>query len=164
MNKKFLFLFSAIFSLVLILSATNAISAQSLTQSNVIVQPYEVIHIVNLERSKAGLKPLAVHTGAMVAAEKRALEAIETFSHDRPDGRPWHTILAECHVKFIRAGENIAYGTDYTPQDVVAAWMKSPGHRKNILNPDFTHIGIGYAKGERSRIYWAQMFLTIISS
>jgi uncharacterized protein YkwD len=46
-----------------------------------------------------------------------------------------------------------------TPQEVVKAWMNSEGHRKNILNPNFTHIGVGYAKGGTGRFYWTQMFI-----
>lgn len=54
------------------------------------------------------------------------------------------------------AGENIAKGQ--APKDVVAAWMASPGHRSNILSPDYTHIGIGFAKDGNGRTYYTQNF------
>ena len=54
------------------------------------------------------------------------------------------------------AGENIAMG-QRTPQEVVQAWMNSEGHRRNILNKDFTHIGVGF---EQSGYHWTQMFIS----
>jgi uncharacterized protein YkwD len=58
-------------------------------------------------------------------------------------------------VNYKSAGENIAQG-QRTPQEVVQAWMNSPGHRKNILSRDFTHIGVGY---ESQGNHWTQMFI-----
>ncbi|NJR62658.1 MAG: hypothetical protein HC769_29995, partial [Cyanobacteria bacterium CRU_2_1] len=48
--------------------------------------------------------------------------------------------------------ENVAQGQK-TPSEVVRSWMKSPGHRQNILNPNFTEIGVGYSQN-----YWTQVF------
>lgn len=59
-------------------------------------------------------------------------------------------------ITYKSAGENIAQG-QRSPQEVVQAWMDSPGHRANILNGKFTHIGVGYVK---SGNYWTQQFIT----
>src|SRR5919109_1185606 len=56
-------------------------------------------------------------------------------------------------------GENIAAGYP-TPEAVVAGWMSSPGHRANILSPNFTEIGIGLAQGGKYGSYWTQDFGT----
>ena len=59
-------------------------------------------------------------------------------------------------ISYKSAAENIAKGQK-TPAAVVNAWMNSSGHRKNILNAGFTHIGVGYADGGN---YWTQMFIS----
>ena len=58
-------------------------------------------------------------------------------------------------LAYRTAGENIAMGYP-TPQSVVDGWMNSEGHRKNILNPAFTVIGVGYVSDGK---YWTQMFI-----
>lgn len=62
-------------------------------------------------------------------------------------------------ITYSSAGENIAAGQS-SPQNVMDSWMNSPGHRKNILNPDFEYIGVGLARGGSYGIYWAQEFAT----
>ena len=62
-------------------------------------------------------------------------------------------------ITYSSAGENIAAGQS-SPQNVMDSWMNSPGHRKNILNPDFEYIGVGLARGGSNGIYWAQEFAT----
>lgn len=64
------------------------------------------------------------------------------------------TALDGAGVFYQTAGENIAVGYK-TPEQVVAGWMNSEGHRKNILNPKFTAIGVGYLEGG----YWTQFFI-----
>lgn len=58
---------------------------------------------------------------------------------------------------FIKAAENIAYGQDNT-EDVMKSWMKSFGHRKNILNADFTDIGCGMSLSKNGQLYWCVCF------
>ncbi|MFP3338704.1 CAP domain-containing protein, partial [Micrococcus sp. SIMBA_131] len=62
-------------------------------------------------------------------------------------------------VSYRSAGENIAAG-QATPEEVVKAWMNSEGHRKNILNPGYTEIGVGYISGGSYGHYWTQMFIS----
>ena len=61
-------------------------------------------------------------------------------------------------IRFSSAGENIAMGQS-TPAQVMNSWMSSEGHRSNILNQNFTQIGVGLAKGGSGRYYWTQMFI-----
>lgn len=115
-----------------------------------------VLDLVNIERRKAGVKPLALSDELMRAAAVRSQEIIKVFSHTRPDGTPFTSIVSR-HGR--RIGENIAGGYQ-TPEDVVDGWMHSEGHRKNILHPDFTELGVGYAYEENSQYkhYWVQIF------
>ena len=77
------------------------------------------------------------------------------FSHTSPTyGTPFQ-MMKNFGITYRTAGENIARG-QISPKAVVDAWMNSSGHRANILNSSFTHIGVGYAENGR---YWTQMFI-----
>ena len=116
----------------------------------------QVVALVNAERTKQGLSALTIDTKVQQAALVRAKESAQSFSHTRPNGSSFSTALTEAGVSYRRAGENIAYG-QRTPQQVMNAWMNSSGHRANILNEDFTTIGVGYTV-INGTAYWAQLF------
>lgn len=116
----------------------------------------EVLQLVNQERAKAGLSSLTSEAAITAAANVRAQESRQSFSHTRPNGTSFSTALREHGVSYRTSGENIAYG-QRTPQEVVNAWMNSPGHRANILNPSFNKIGIGVYQ-YNGTIYWSQLF------
>ncbi|SCI03598.1 uncharacterized protein%2C YkwD family [uncultured Clostridium sp.] len=118
----------------------------------------QVVKLVNEERAKAGLSPLSVNSKAANAAQTRAREIEKSFSHTRPDGSSFNTALTEAGVSFRGAGENIAYGQT-TPQQVMEGWMNSSGHRANILNANYTSIGVGHYKNGAGVDYWAQLFI-----
>lgn len=120
-----------------------------------VLVPYEVIELVNVERAKEGMGPLAPDPDLMAAAQLRAQELRTSFSHTRPDGRYELTALEDVGAdprSYVRWGENIADGFS-SAKSVVRAWMGSPGHRSNILTEAFTLIGVGH-DGNR----WVQMF------
>lgn len=121
---------------------------------NVSTYAARVTELVNMERAKAGLPALTLDAAASQAAQVRAAEIRTSFSHTRPNGKNCFTALAEAGVNYRAAGENIASG-QRTPEEVVTAWMNSEGHRKNILSPNFTGIGVGYLEGN----YWTQFFI-----
>ncbi len=119
----------------------------------------EVFKLVNQERIKAGLDLLSNDTRLTSSARKHSEDMAQQnfFSHRSLDGRtPGDRIKAEGYSGFTY-GENIAAGFS-TPESVMEAWMNSPGHRANILNPDFCDIGVGYAEGGNFRHYWTQNF------
>ena len=122
----------------------------------------EVVRLVNAERAKAGLSPLGTFDALTAAAQLRAPELITKFDHTRPNGSKCFTALEEAGVSgYYTAGENIAAG-QRSPAEVVDGWMNSPGHRANILNPDFTHIGVGYIQGGGGYgHYWVQLFVGV---
>jgi len=103
------------------------------------------------------LQPLAVNTKVRAAAQVRAMEIQESFSHTRPDGKGFSTALQEQNVTYKGAGENIAWG-QRTPEQVMDAWMNSEGHRANILNAKYTTIGVGYYQNSKGVNYWSQLF------
>lgn len=95
------------------------------------------------------------------AAQIRAQEITTVFSHQRPDGSDCYTVLEEtgANAGTYYAGENIAAG-NATAAATVEQWMNSPGHGNNILNPNYTHLGVGYVNTPGGyRHYWVQMFV-----
>ena len=117
----------------------------------------QVVDLVNAERAKAGVGALTLDKGIESAALLRAKEIETSFSHTRPDGTSFSTVLKEYGITYKGAGENIAWG-QRTPEDVMNAWMNSDGHRANILNPKFTKIGVGLYQNAAGRNYWTQLF------
>lgn len=87
------------------------------------------------------------------------------FSHTGIDGSTMVQRIQTTGYQFSSAAENIAAGYT-TPEQVVAGWMESPGHRANILNPNLTEIGVGYyfLENDTANInynhYWTQNFGT----
>lgn len=117
----------------------------------------QVLNLVNAERAKAGLSELKLDRNVTAAANVRAKEIKQSFSHTRPNGSSFSSALTEQGISYKRSGENIAWGQK-TPEQVMNAWMNSDGHRANILNPNFENIGIGYYQDENGTNYWVQLF------
>ena len=120
----------------------------------------EVVDLVNIERAKAGLNPLTLDSSISNVATKKSQDMIDNnyFSHNSPTyGSPFD-MLKKFGISYKTAGENIAMGQK-TPKEVVNAWMNSEGHRKNIMNPNFSKIGVGVAQKSGGSIYWTQIFV-----
>ncbi len=117
----------------------------------------EVIRLVNSERAKNGIAPLTYDWQLSRVARYKSQDMKDNryFSHTSPVyGSPFQMIKS-FGISYRAAGENIAKG-QATPAAVVNAWMNSSGHRANILNASFTHIGVGYVSDGN---YWTQMFI-----
>lgn len=117
----------------------------------------EVIKLINIERANAGLPALKDDWELARVAEAKSQDMHDKnyFDHTSPTyGSPFDMMKAY-GVTYKAAGENIAKGQQ-SAADVVKAWMNSEGHRANILNKNFTHIGVGYVKDGN---YWTQMFI-----
>ena len=112
-----------------------------------------VADLVNQARAEEGLPPLILDPQVTVCAMIRAEELHERFAHSRPDGSANTTVLYENGVTYMRCGENIASGYP-TPTSVVNGWLDSSGHRKNIMNKNYTRLGVGVS-GKR----WVQIFI-----
>lgn len=110
----------------------------------------QVVEQVNAERAKYGLSSLRVDAELTRAANVRAQEIVESFSHTRPDGSQWSTVSDSAY------GENIAKGQK-TVDRVMASWMSSEGHRANILRESYGSIGVS-AYVVNGITYWVQLF------
>lgn len=109
-----------------------------------------VIELTNAERAAAGLSPLAHNTTLDVFAAVRAKEAARSWSHTRPDGRAFETILKDNGFSYRSAGENLWNSNILDEQRCISDFMNSPSHRENLMRPEFNSIGIGvyYENGE----------------
>lgn len=119
----------------------------------------EVIRLCNQHRAQYGLKPLTADWQVSRVARHKSTDMRDKnyFSHTSPTyGSPFDMLKAY-NISYRAAGENIAKG-QRTAQQVVQSWMNSEGHRRNILNQSYTHIGVGYVEGS-SGPYWTQLFI-----
>ncbi|KAB2338157.1 sporulation protein [Cytobacillus depressus] len=132
---------------------------QPTTPASSSVSAYEqkVVELTNQQRAKYGVPALQLDVNLSKVARAKSLDMKTKgyFDHNSPTyGSPFD-MMKQFGITYSSAGENIAMG-QRTPEEVVNAWMNSDGHRKNILNPSFTHIGVGYvAEGN----YWTQQFI-----
>lgn len=113
------------------------------------VLPAVVVEETNDERADGAIGPLLRNTTLDRAAQRKAEHMAELgyFAHYAPDGTsPWHWFRS-VNYPFVHAGENLAVHFNDS-QAVVEAWMDSPTHRANIMNGNYTEIGIGVAEGE----------------
>jgi uncharacterized protein YkwD len=128
----------------------------------------EVVRLVNAERSRAGLAPLQssepLSQAARFFAHDMAREDyfVSHDSHDRVGGRlvrrcGFRTRVRSYGVSWRAVAENIASGHE-TPEEVVAAWMRSPRHRANVLGSTYRETGVGFARGGSEGFYWVQDF------
>jgi uncharacterized YkwD family protein/spore coat assembly protein SafA len=117
----------------------------------------EVIRLVNDIRRQNGLSELQYDWELCRVARIKSQDMKDNryFSHTSPTyGSPFQ-MMKSFGIKYRSAGENIARGQS-SPEAVVNAWMSSSGHRANILNSSYTHIGVGFVSGGN---YWTQMFV-----
>ncbi|MFS0781554.1 CAP domain-containing protein [Bacillus sp. 1P06AnD] len=117
----------------------------------------KVVELTNVERQKQGLQPLTLDTELSKVARIKSQDMKDKnyFDHNSPTyGSPFD-MMKQFGISYRSAAENIAQG-QRSPEEVVNAWMNSSGHRANILNASYTHIGIGHVSDNN---YWTQMFI-----
>jgi uncharacterized YkwD family protein len=120
----------------------------------------KIVDLVNAERAKLGLRALAVDAKLSQVARLKSEDMRDNryFAHQSPTyGSPFE-MMRQFGITYRTAGENIAAG-QRTPEEAMRGWMNSSGHRANILNSSFTHIGVGHAVGGSYGNYWTQMFI-----
>ncbi|MFI8347891.1 CAP domain-containing protein [Streptomyces sp. NPDC085596] len=117
-----------------------------------------VVELVNAERAKVGCSPVKLNSTLTKAAQDHSADmaAHNTMSHTGSDGSDPGSRITAAGYQWSAYGENVAYGYA-TPEQVMAGWMDSPGHRENILNCSYKEIGVGLAQPGS---YWTQDFGT----
>lgn len=142
--------------------STPSNSVKILTDDELKAYADKVFELVNAEREKAGLSLLERSDYLDKAANTRAMECAEVNSlyvngaaHTRPDGSRWFTVLGIS--KNYNYGENSGQGKT-TADKQMESWMKSEGHRANILKDDYTEMGIGCAISKQGEVFAVQIF------
>jgi uncharacterized protein YkwD len=125
------------------------------------VSPVQVIFdLVNAERTMRGLPPMAHDPLLALAAQRHSEDqaAMRKMTHTGSDGSSLSQRVDRVGFAWRSLAENVAVGYS-GPAAVMAAWMNSDGHRRNILSAN-THLGVGLAYGSDGRPYWTQVFGT----
>lgn len=123
----------------------------------------EMLAEVNAVRRKAGVPPVQLNRDLQEAAQAHAEDMLARgyFAHRSPSGTTVRERARKAGYDWRAIGENIAEG-QRSVEEVMATWMTSPGHRKNILSPNFKELGIGLTAGRSKngeyRVEWVQNF------
>jgi uncharacterized protein YkwD len=105
---------------------------------------YEILEYINLNRSAEGMEVLPMDLELSTMAAVRSFEASRVWSHDRPDGRGFETVLEDYGYSCNVVSENLIYTTgDGEASVLVDKWMSSDSHRGNILGDQFSCAGVG---------------------
>ena len=123
-------------------------------------QAEAILNLVNRERQKAGVPALTLSEKLTSIANTKAQDMADKnyFSHDSPTyGSPFD-MLKHFGVSYSAAGENIAAGQK-TAEEVMNSWMNSSGHKANILNKNYTQLGVGFYRGGQYGTEWVQLFI-----
>lgn len=124
----------------------------------------QLLNILNSERTSRGLNPLLHHeqlaqAGRAHAADYFSLNCLTSLSHTGRDGSDPGDRIARTGLRVRTWGENLACNNQ-SAAHVMQAWMNSSGHRANILNPAFTHVGLSISTDAFGHPYWVQVFGT----
>lgn len=162
---------SAIALDLVLFSSDQQVQAQTSTPKRVKVSQMmgraslesELLRLTNIERQKAGLPALRLSPKLSKAAQSHAIDMAKNnyFSHTGKNGSSMASRARLIAYQYSFIGENIAAGLA-TADGTIRQWMNSSGHRRNILNRNFTEIGFGYANSPNSEYnhYWVQVFGT----
>lgn len=123
-------------------------SAETLSPASGVIATSTIISLTNGDRISLGLPALRADAALEAAAQMKAdnMAAQGYFAHNTPDGKnPWYW-FKKAGYAFLYAGENLAIRFS-TPAAIEKAWMASPGHRRNIVNGNYSDIGVGIAYG-----------------
>lgn len=144
-NKKISHGLKKILSLILVIASSQffifynpcSVLAGEISES-------EIISLINEKRIKHNLSPLSINPNLQIAAQNKSDYLINNnyFAHNTPDGKQFSSWIKDSGYKYSLIGENLA--TNFSSsKNIFNAWMKSQSHRDNILDPNFTEIGLG---------------------
>jgi uncharacterized protein YkwD len=124
----------------------------------------QCLNEVNRLRQSHRLVPLAFSENLLQVARSysRRMAEEKFFSHNDPEGRSVRERVNEANIKWRMVGENLAFSNGYINPVAISlrGWMDSPGHRRNILDPDWRHTAIGVWISADGTVYFTEIFLT----
>lgn len=171
MKKMFRKMVSMISAMVLTLSCsisviknidTVSVTAEAAEESEYSEIIEEMAVKFNEAREELGLQPLYIVPYLNEISQVRAEEQPIQYSHYRPDGTFFNTVIDLEKVDYKKAGEILARGSSDVDA-IFTAWKNSPKHWENITKPEYTHVGLGLVYGTdsegRETWYWASIFV-----
>ncbi|EGO64155.1 SCP-like extracellular [Acetonema longum DSM 6540] len=119
----------------------------------------KALQLLNADRQANGLPALALNGTLTALARDYAQDMIDRnfFSHYNPEGQSPFDRMKQYGVSYVHAGENLAINS--TVEGAEKAFMSSSGHRANILNPNYTHVGLGVRYNSKGSAYVVQEFI-----
>lgn len=149
MKKIFKLLFFALLSLFIFSISFSADDYQK-----------DMLSLVNIERKNENLSPLVLDEKLNEIAKDKVKLLIKEgkLNHLAGGYKSFGEFLKSYNVDFVTAGENIAKKTQ-TNEETMNLWLNSKGHRANIMNENFTNIGIAKDSDKNGDIYWVQIFI-----
>lgn len=139
--------------------STKPAAVQTAPTNGLTAAEQQMLDLVNRERANAGLSPLKADLELTKVARLKSQDMVNRgyFSHQSPTyGSPFE-MMSTYGIEYRTAGENIAGNSSV--ERAHNALMNSPGHRANILNSKYTHVGIGVVKGGQYGMMFTQMFV-----
>lgn len=104
---------------------------------------YGIVEQINACRTAEGLEPLSMSGYLCGIASVRAYEVSLSWSHTRPSGSGWQSVLSDYGYGYSVAAEDLVHSAGFDAASIVGKWMGSDGSRADILSADFTTIGVG---------------------
>lgn len=142
---------------VTVFGGTIVVGGETTSESS-LSEAEKVVELLNAERAKKGLSALTMDDKLNEAAQIRAKEIADTFSHTRPDGSSCFTAFDDLGISYGYAAENIAAGRS-SAEGVMGDWINSSGHYANIVSPNLNKIGVALVVVPNGyNYYWVQVF------
>lgn len=134
-------------------------SAPTTANSGYSADEKRAFDLLNADRAKNGLKPLKFNLQLTALGGKYAQDMINRkfFAHNDPDGKSPFDRMKAAGINYSYAGENLAINSNVTTAE--QAFMNSPGHRANILSPNYTDVGVGVRYDAKGSAYVVQEFI-----
>ncbi len=140
-------------------SSSGTTGTSTTTTSDVSAAEQQAVQLMNADRRANGLADLKLSSALTAVARSHSQDMVTRsfFSHTNPDGKTVTDRLKAAGISYTAAGENIAENTSVEAAET--AFMNSSGHRANILNSNYTTVGIGVAYDSQGKVYVTQDFI-----
>lgn len=165
LNKtRYLRILTAVVAVLILAVIISPVLRNNISESLSAIYASVLVNLTNQNRALAHVDELKVSPVLEKAAQMKADDMAKRgyFSHNTPEGQtPWYW-FALAGYKYKVAGENLAVNFENS-EDVETAWMNSPGHFMNIMNPKYTEIGIATSTGTykgRPAVFVVELFGT----
>ena len=138
---------------------TGSTSQPPTTTSGLTADEAKAFQLLNADRAANGLPALKLNMSLVRLAENYAQDMINRgyFSHYNPEGQSPFDRMQKAGISYNAAGENLAINTNVTAAET--AFMNSSGHRANILNSNYTEVGVGVRTNSAGSVYVVQEFI-----